>query len=49
MTETEINKKTSICTDQNEFEIKQTLAEGFYSVYRTLHHTPLSDIDFQSL
>ena len=26
-----------------------TLAEGFYSPYRSLHHTPLSDINFESL
>ena len=25
------------------------LAEGFYSPYRSLHHTPLFDIDFESL
>ena len=26
-----------------------SLAEGFYSLYRSLHHTPLSDINFESL
>ena len=32
-------------------ELKQeyTIAEGFYSHYRSLNHAPLSDIDFESL
>ena len=28
---------------------KLTLAVGFYPFYRSLHHTPLLDIDFESL
>ena len=32
-----------------EFNVWIILADGFYSIYRSLHHTPLSDINFESL